>query len=105
LADTEFGVQFLENANERLSRQSILHATGMVFIGVIARVRKRLILDAEKPSCSRTKDLRAFWRGACCVILRTNSWAYQPLISLGISGSINRSSVVQPVRAGALCKI
>jgi len=60
LADTEFGVQFLENAKERLSRQSTLQARGMDFNGVVARVGKRLILDVEKPSCARTKHPRAF---------------------------------------------
>ena len=43
LADTEFGVQFFEKANERLSRQSTLHARGMDFNSVVARVRKCLI--------------------------------------------------------------
>ena len=52
LADTEFGVQFLENANERLSRQSTLHAWGMDFNGVVARVGKRLVLDVEAVVCT-----------------------------------------------------
>ncbi|MGB5619253.1 MAG: hypothetical protein WBM78_20615 [Desulfobacterales bacterium] len=43
-----------------------------------------------------------FTPGACCVILCTKSWTYQPLESLGASRSIDRSSVLQPGRAGAL---
>ena len=60
LADTEFGVQFFEMANERLSRQSTLHARGMDFNSVVACGRKRLIFDAETPSFARTKHTRAF---------------------------------------------
>lgn len=52
LADTEFWIQFLENANERLLRQSTLHAWGMDFNGVVALVGKRLTFDAELVVCS-----------------------------------------------------
>ena len=40
--------------------QSTLHARAMDFNGVIARVRKRLVLDAEKPSCAWTNRPKAF---------------------------------------------
>ena len=50
--DNEFGVKFLKNANEHLSRQSTLHVWGMDFNGVVARVGKRLILDAEAVVCT-----------------------------------------------------
>ena len=42
------------------AQQSTLHASGKDFKVVVARVGKRLILDAEKPSCARTKHPRAF---------------------------------------------
>ena len=60
IGHTKFGVQYLENVNERLSRQSTLHARGMDLNGVVALGGKRLIYGAETPSCARTKHPRAF---------------------------------------------
>jgi hypothetical protein len=66
MGSTEYAWQDIDNVLMHFSkrktsaRQSTFHARGIDFNDFNAHLGKRLILAAEKPSCARTKNPRAF---------------------------------------------